>query len=122
MRIVLILLLAAAVAGGCGARGADDDGRLRVVATTEQLADVAREIGGDRVAVETLLDTGADPHDFEPRPSDARAVAEADVVLRSGGEVDEWLADLVESAGGDAEVVDVADAIGVETEDPHWWQ
>ena len=109
------------VAAGCGA-SADDDGRLRVVATTEQLADFAREIGGGGVSVETLLEAGTDPHDFEPRPSDAQAVAEADVVLRSGGEVDEWLADVVESAGGDAEVLDVSEAIGADTEDPHWWQ
>ena len=120
MRTVLTLLLAAVLVG-CGAAG-DDAGRLRVVATTEQLGDFAREIGGDRVAVETLLEAGGDPHDYEPRPSDARAVSEADVVLRSGGEVDEWLADLVGSAGGDAEVVDVAEAIGVDTADPHWWQ
>ena len=122
MRIVLIGLALAALLAGCGESSRGGGGKLRVVATTEQLADFARQIGGDRVAVDTLLPAGVDPHDYEPRPSDARAIADADVVLRSGGELDAWLGDLVESAGGDAEVVAVGDAIGARGEDPHWWQ
>ncbi|HEX8084246.1 MAG TPA: metal ABC transporter substrate-binding protein [Solirubrobacteraceae bacterium] len=123
MRIVLILLTGLAVLAGCGGSDEGDaGGKLRVVATTEQLADFARQVGSDRVQVETLLDRGTDPHDYEPRPSDAEAVARADVVLRSGGEVDEWLGDLVDAAGGDAKVVDVREAIGETGDDPHWWQ
>ena len=125
MRIVLIALtaFAAAAAAGCGGSGGSGgDGGLRVVASTEQLADFAREVGGDRVEVDTLLQAGTDPHDFEPRPSDAEAIASADLVLRSGGEIDEWLDDLVGSAGGDADVVDVGEEIGATGDDPHWWQ
>jgi ABC-type Zn uptake system ZnuABC Zn-binding protein ZnuA len=59
-------------------------------------------VGGDRVAVDTLVPASADPHDFEPKPSDAQAIAEADVVLQSGGDLDEWLGEVVEGAGGDA--------------------
>ena len=123
MRIVLRMLAAvvvAAAAAGCGESGAGD-GRS-VVATTAQLADFVRQVGGDAVDVRTLLPAGVDPHDFEPRPSDAEAIARADVVLRSGGDIDAWLADLVDAAGGDAEVVDVGEEIGVGGEDPHWWQ
>ena len=72
----------------------------KVVATTPQLADIARNVAGEDVEVETLLEGDVDPHDYEPRPSDAKALAEADVILRSGGEVDAWLGDLVDSAGG----------------------
>jgi ABC-type Zn uptake system ZnuABC Zn-binding protein ZnuA len=106
---------------GCGDDSPSGDG-LRVVATTGQLGDLAKQVGGERVSVETILDREVDPHDYEPRPSDAEAIAEADVVLRSGGEVDEWLGDLVDQAGGDAEVVDVGQEIGVDDQDPHWWQ
>jgi ABC-type Zn uptake system ZnuABC Zn-binding protein ZnuA len=112
--------LALAACGGGG--GSGGDGRLRVVVTTPQLADFARQVGGDRVAVDTLVDGRTDPHDYEPRPSDARALAEADVVLRSGGEIDDWLGDVVEGAGGDAEVVDVGERIDARGDDPHWWQ
>src|SRR5829696_8560485 len=121
MRIVLttlavLLVLAVTACGDLGAEG------TQVVATTPQLADFARQVGGDRVDVDTLLPPNVDPHDFEPRPSDAEAIARADVVLRSGGEVDEWLGGLVDSAGGDAEVIVVGEAIGARGDDPHWWQ
>jgi ABC-type Zn uptake system ZnuABC Zn-binding protein ZnuA len=125
MRIVLmtaglLLLLLLAACGDSGGSGPGD--ARRVVATTPQLADFARQVGGGALEVKTLLPPNVDPHDYEPRPSDARAIAEADVVLRSGGEVDEWLAELLDAAGSDADVVVVADEIGARGEDPHWWQ
>ena len=120
-------LLGLAVAGSILAFAAcGDDGRasgagggITVAATTTQVADLARNVGGDRAEVRGLLRPEADPHDYEPRPSDAEAIAEAGVVLASGGELDEWLDDLVQSAGGDAPVVTLLDRMG--TTDPHWW-
>ena len=121
---------AALLAAGCGDDGdaASADASLRVVATTTQLADFARAVGGDRVAVDALLEPNADPHDYEPSPSDARAVAEADLVLESGGDLDGWLGDVVDSAGGDAERLTLIEVVETRTEgetgepDPHWWQ
>ena len=111
------------LATGCGSDDEPSDGsRLGVIATTTQVGDLTRNVAGRRAAVRQLLQPGSDPHDYEPRPSDAQAVAEADVVLRSGGEVDEWLGDLIESAGGDAEVVSLIDFVRRRGEDPHWWQ
>jgi ABC-type Zn uptake system ZnuABC Zn-binding protein ZnuA len=99
---------ATGAAGGGGGGGGE---RLRVVATTTQVADIARNVGGDAVEVTALLPPNADPHDFEPRPSDAEAIAEADLVLRSGGDLDDWLGELVESAGGDARTVTLIDSV-----------
>jgi ABC-type Zn uptake system ZnuABC Zn-binding protein ZnuA len=93
-----------------------------VVATTTQAADLVREVGGARVNVEGMLRPGGDPHDYEPRPSDVAAVGRAKVVFRSGGEVDAWLSDVIESAGGDAKVVSLIDSVKRLDEDPHWWQ
>ncbi len=90
--------------------------------TRPQLADFARLVGVDRAKVDTLVVGELDDEDDEPRPSDATALAEADVVLRSGGEIDDWLGDVVESAGGDGEVVVVGEKIGARGDDPHWWQ
>src|SRR4051794_1826910 len=87
---------------GCGSAGSSDDGRLRVVATTTQLADFARQVGGDRIALTRLLRPNTDPHEYEPRPHDVLAVAKADVVLRSGGGVDARMGGVVENAGGSA--------------------
>jgi zinc/manganese transport system substrate-binding protein/manganese/iron transport system substrate-binding protein len=141
-RTLLLPCLALLVAGvaACGS-GEPSGGGVRVVATTTQAADMARQVGGDRASVTSILTPNADPHDYAPRPSDARALADAQVVLRSGGEVDEWLGDLVESAGADATTVTLIDhvqtregeahghedehadeEIGDHDVDPHWWQ
>jgi zinc/manganese transport system substrate-binding protein len=116
-QLALATAIAAAALAGCGE---DEPGasEVRVVATTTQAADLARAVGGDAVEVTGLLQPGSDAHDYEPRPSDARAVAAADLVIRSGGEVDEWLGDV---AGGDDALV-LSEAVRLRGEDPHWWQ
>lgn len=120
---VSLALAAAAVtlAAGCGDDHSTGSGPT-VVATTTQLADFARQVGRGRVDVEQLLAPESDPHAYEPRLSDATAVADAAVVLRSGGEVDEWLDDLLDDAGSDAVTVDVGRSVRRRPGDPHWWQ
>ena len=116
----LAALTLAAALGGCGEE-TGGGGRL-VGATTTQVADLARNVAGERAEVRALLHPNSDPHDYEPRPSDAIAVGEAMLVLRSGGDVDAWLGGLVDSAGADARVVTLIDAVRRRGEDPHWWQ
>ena len=123
-RSVLVLI---AVAAGCGTdSGSGSDPSVTAVATTTEVADLVRNVGAGRVDVRGLLSPGADPHGYEPRPSDAASIAEAALVFKSGGEVDEWLDELVDNAGGDAEVVDLIDSVetieGDGETDPHWWQ
>jgi ABC-type Zn uptake system ZnuABC Zn-binding protein ZnuA len=113
-------LLVLALLAGCG-DDSSGDGRT-VVATTTQGADLVREVGGARVSVAGMLRPGGDPHDYEPRPSDVAAVARAQLVFRSGGEVDEWLGDVIDSAGGEADVVSLIDSVARRGDDPHWWQ
>jgi zinc/manganese transport system substrate-binding protein/manganese/iron transport system substrate-binding protein len=97
-------LAAGGGAVGCGpAGGTSDRGeRPRVVATTMPLQDFARQVGGDRVEVVGLLDADSEPHDYEPTPSDADAIAEARVVVANGAGLDAWLADLLAQARADA--------------------
>ena len=118
-----VLLLAAACAAlvaGCGSDGGD--GRPTVVATTTQAADLARGVAGDRAHVRGILAPNSDPHDYEVRPGDVKALARATLVVRSGGDLDEWLGGAIDSAGADAPVVDLLDSVGAEGDDPHWWQ
>jgi ABC-type Zn uptake system ZnuABC Zn-binding protein ZnuA len=115
-----LLLLVTLVAVACG--GASSGSGRTVVTTTTQVADLVRQVGGDRVSVDGMLRPGGDPHDYEPRPSDVAAAARADLVFRSGGEVDDWLGGVIASAGGDAQVVSLIDSVHRLGEDPHWWQ
>jgi ABC-type Zn uptake system ZnuABC Zn-binding protein ZnuA len=116
--IVCALLLALV----CGCGGSGDDAPVQAVATTTQVADLARNVAGERASVDSILRPNSDPHDYEPRPSDAVAVSQADVVFRSGGDLDGWLDDVLDSAGGDAERVTLIDSVRRDGEDPHWWQ
>ncbi|WP_223884400.1 anchored repeat ABC transporter, substrate-binding protein [Micromonospora craniellae] len=59
----------------------DRDGRVQVVTTTGILRDLARNVGGDRVVVSSLVPDGADPHSYEPSLRDVRNVVYADVAF-----------------------------------------
>ncbi|HEX2232926.1 MAG TPA: metal ABC transporter substrate-binding protein [Thermoleophilaceae bacterium] len=125
MRLLAALgFLAVVIAAGCGDGGSGGQGgKVEVVATTPVVADMARQVAGDRAEVHELLPRGADPHGYEPRPSDVRGLSRADLVVRSGGEIDDWLGDVLDSAGGDPRVVTLMDSVPQRIEgDPHWWQ
>jgi len=137
---------------GCGEDDQAGSGgvqRLKVVATTTQAADLARNVGGGHVDVVGLLPPNADPHGYEVRPRDIDALGDAALVVRSGGEIDEWLAEAIESSGTKAPVVTLIDSVetieggahhhedeehageaehgdeddaGKEETDAHWWQ
>lgn len=126
---VLAMSLAGTILAACG--GGDGtstggSGGPAVVATTTQVGDLARAVAGDRASVTQILEPNSDPHAYEPRPSDVKAVAGAALVVRSGGDVDEWLTGVIENAGSDARVVTMIDAMNTRRlsgdVDPHWWQ
>jgi ABC-type Zn uptake system ZnuABC Zn-binding protein ZnuA len=131
--MVAAAALAAVLAGcGGGGAGAARPGQLEVVATTTQVADFARAVGGTRAHVVQILHPNTDPHEYEPRPSDVRASAGAKVVLTSGDNLDRWMGNVIEQSGGHPKVVDLGDAVPVRLPgesrgpeasryDPHWW-
>jgi ABC-type Zn uptake system ZnuABC Zn-binding protein ZnuA/ABC-type Mn2+/Zn2+ transport system permease subunit len=111
----------AVVAGGCGAAGSSD-GRAEVVATTTQIGDFARAVGGDAIDVHQILQPNSDPHDYEPRPADVQAAAGARLVLVNGDDLDAWAKKIVDEAGGHPMVVDLGTKVPVKRgSDPHWW-
>jgi ABC-type Zn uptake system ZnuABC Zn-binding protein ZnuA len=111
----------AVVAGGCGAAGSSD-GRAQVVATTTQIGDFARAVGGDAIDVHQILQPNSDPHDYEPRPADVQAAAGARLVLVNGDDLDAWAKKIVDEAGGHPMVVDLGTKVPVKRgSDPHWW-
>lgn len=122
---MLAFALGIGVFGGCGS-DSGGNAEVTVSASTTHAADLAAAVAGERATVAGILEPGSDPHDYEPRPSDAEALLDADLILRSGGEIDLWLDDLIDGAGPEAPVVDLlasAEEGSTEEEsDPHWWQ
>jgi ABC-type Zn uptake system ZnuABC Zn-binding protein ZnuA len=130
--VILAAVLAAVVAGGCSTNkpaGSADQrhGRiLRVVATTTQVADFARNLGGDRVQVTSLLKPNLDAHDYEPSPADVEAIAHADLVIENGAGLESWLHDTITNSGFDGPLVDTSQGVQLRqmggATDPHIWQ
>jgi zinc/manganese transport system substrate-binding protein len=112
---------------------------LRVTTLSTVLTEVAREVGGDQVAVFGLIRPGVDPHSFEPSPGDVGRLTEADLVLASGLGLEPYLDRLAANAGVRGRILYVGDNLpvvlstlpgsGPRTEvlsklgekDPHWW-
>ncbi|HEY3295816.1 MAG TPA: metal ABC transporter substrate-binding protein [bacterium] len=87
---------------------------LKIVASTTDLAAVAREVGGARVTVEALCRGDQDPHDFEILPSQVMQVQQADIYLKVGLALDPWADKLIQSAGNTRlRVVDCSHGIDV---------
>ena len=68
---------------------------LKVVATTTVFADIIRNVGGDRVAVTSIIPAGVGPEDYEPKPDDAKKLAGADLIVSNGVGLDDFLDKLI---------------------------
>lgn len=116
-RVLLSLVCVGLVATGCTTPGQASagpgsqapNGRLDVVASTTVLADLVANVAGDRATVTSILPAGGEVHTFEPTPSDASRMADADLVVINGLGLDEWAADLARDSGGSATVVELAE-------------
>lgn len=126
------LALVAILAAGCVSRAgsdADADGPVRVVTTTNFIADIAREIGGDRVDVTALMGPGVDPHLYKASAGDVRALREADLAMRGGLELEARMDEVFGGLSDETTVVAVSEAIpesrllpvGNDEFDPHVW-
>lgn len=120
----LALLVAACEAPA--AQPAADDEQLAVVASMTIIGEFADAVAGEQAAVTTIVPVGGDPHSYEPVPADARAVAEADVVLDNGFGLSPWFRSLATNVSG--RLVKLADAVDVDAVtdrngrlDPHLW-
>lgn len=121
-----LALLAAGCATAPPPGGADAaSGRpIRLVAAENFWGSIAAQLGGPFVQVTSLVDNpDADPHDYEPTPADARAMATADVVLVNGVGYDTWASRLAAAdANPDQTLVTVGTVVGADAGDnPHRW-
>jgi ABC-type Zn uptake system ZnuABC Zn-binding protein ZnuA len=94
--------------------------KLNVVATTSIVGDIVAQIGGDLIELKVLLPVGTDPHSFDPNPKDVVKVVEADVIFVNGAGLENFLDDLIESAGTNDVVIVLSDGIELRSlEDDH---
>ncbi len=100
----------------------------RVLATTSFLADITQQLAGNDFVVESLLPVGSDPHTYEPVPGDAQKIAEADLILMNGLNLEGWLEKLIQNSGSNAPVVvlttgivPIGSADHANSYDPHAW-
>jgi len=119
--LALLLLLLIAVAPPAHA-----EERLKVVASFPVVADIARHVGGDHVAVTSLIPPETDPHAWNPAPRDVRHLAEADLVDVNGLGLEGWLGRAVVASGytgpvvvASRDVTPILDPSGAP--DPHAW-
>lgn len=114
--VVRLGIIAAVAAGlvAVVACGDDDsgDGKPKVVASLPLIADMARNVAGDRAEVDSLLPDRADPHTYEPSPGDVRKVAEADVVFANGLNLEPGALRIIDAnLPGDAVFLKLADEV-----------
>jgi ABC-type Zn uptake system ZnuABC Zn-binding protein ZnuA len=137
-RAVLVGLMAVAVAAcqasgttsspaaGSGTAATPGADALKVVTTTTVFADIVQNIGGSRVAASSIIPPGVGPEDYEPKPDDARKLADAKLIVSNGVGLDDFLDGLLASgSGGETPHLVLGEGIPVLTvdgeENPHFW-
>jgi zinc/manganese transport system substrate-binding protein len=88
-----------------------DDAKLKVVASFSILGDIVKQIGGDAVDVTTLVGPDGDAHVFQPTAGDARAIADANLVVFNGLGFEGWMDRLQKQSGTKASTVIASDGI-----------
>src|SRR6185295_4666617 len=108
--------------------------KLKVVATFSILADVVKNVGGDRIAVTALVGPNSDAHVYQPSPADAKTLSEAKVVFANGLGFEGWMERLIKASGTKAAMVVASKGVKPRNlgasdshehqhaTDPHAWQ
>ncbi|HMQ49343.1 MAG TPA: zinc ABC transporter substrate-binding protein [Saprospiraceae bacterium] len=99
-----------------------------VVASASIFADMAENLAGAFVDIQTVVPIGGDPHIYEPTPADAQLATKADLILINGLTFEGWLNEMIANSGTKAKIVTITEGImPIESEkyknstDPHAW-
>ena len=130
MRRIVFIWILLLLTSACGARPASPSGTPDpvILTSTTFLADIARNITGDRLTVESLLPVGADPHSYQPTPQDVAKIEQTKLLIINGADYEHFLEPLLQNAGGPREVIEASAGINPRGEagaehgvDPHLW-
>ena len=123
-RSLVALAAIAVAAAGCGSKRPGETATIRIVAAESVWGDIAGSIAGARAEVRSIIASPAvDPHAYDPTASNARALADANLVIVNGIGYDTWAEDSLEASPSRSRVtVDVGSVLGLETgANPHQW-
>ncbi len=129
LALAAVLLISAQLSPAL-AQDKPNDGKLNVVATFSILADLVKNVGGDRVEVKSLVGPNGDAHVYQPTPNDAKTVSDAKLVFVNGLGFEGWMARLVKASGTKAAMITATKGVkprkmeegGHSEADPHAWQ
>jgi len=100
-RLGLAVFVVVVALAACSSGPAGRDGRLRVVTTVSPITNIVQNVGGERVAVTGIVPEGTNSHTFEPAPSDASVMEDAQIVFINGLHLEEPTRELAEANVGD---------------------
>lgn len=127
------IFVALALLAGCDrpASTGEPDSRIKVVATIPPLADMVARLGGEKVSVEVILPSGADPHTFDLSPSMAKKLTGAQLVVMVGAGLDNWAAKFLEPGDQERVILELGKKVPLlpldhggghaHGGDPHFW-
>jgi ABC-type Zn uptake system ZnuABC Zn-binding protein ZnuA len=125
-----ISLLFLIMSGACSPAKPVQFGKLKVLAVETFLGDIAQNVAGSRLKVDTLIQVGLDPHNFEPTPQDVARIADCSALIVNGFGLEEWLKSVLDNAGGSRLVITATTGLTGRTPhpgepigitDPHFW-
>jgi manganese transport system substrate-binding protein len=128
--IPMVMAMVAGAMSGCAAsaQGSGSDDRPVVLTTFTVLADVAQNVAGDHLRVESITKVGAEIHGYEPTPRDIAKASEADLILDNGLNLESWFGQFVESVdvphvvvSDDLEPLDITEDAYAGKPNPHAW-
>lgn len=129
-RIIFVVLLTVLLMTACGGKAVPPSETADAVVLTSAtfLADITRNVAGERLTVESLLPVGADPHSYQPTPRDVTKIVQSKLLIINGAEYEHFLEPLLENAEGEREVIEASAGLSPEKEagsghgiDPHLW-
>jgi len=132
-RALLLTISGSAALMAIRSPGIAQEAKLPVVASFSIIGDIVQNIGGDRINLTTLVQPGSDAHVYTPTPADAKAIANARLVVTNGLKFEGWVNRLMQASASKAALVEAAAGVKGRKEeaapghnhgglDPHAWQ
>jgi ABC-type Zn uptake system ZnuABC Zn-binding protein ZnuA len=113
--LIVFVLLAGTLLAACGSTGKEpetgESPDLEVVVTTTFIGEVVNQVAGDNSQVTVLLEPGQNPHSYQPTPQDMVKITQADAIFANGFDLEEFLDDLLDGSGTEAELIVVSEGI-----------